>query len=78
MRPALIVAMLATLSLCGTAFAQVGGMGSSTPRIGATSPLGMTLGMAPGSPVPPAGIPLGSMELASPGLSPPPAGTLGM
>ena len=78
MRPALIVAMLATLSVCNTAVAQVGGMGSPTPRIGATSPLGMTLGMAPSSPVPPAGIPMGATEIASPGLSPPPAGTLGM
>jgi hypothetical protein len=78
MRPALIVAMLAILFLCNTAVAQVGGMGSPTPRIGATSPLGMTLGMAPGAPVPPAGIPMGSTEIASPGLSPPAPGTLGM
>jgi hypothetical protein len=78
MRSALVVAMLATLSVCNTASAQVGGMGTPTPRIGATSPLGMGLGMAPGSPIAATGIPLGSTELASPGVSPPLAGTLGM
>ncbi len=78
MRPALVVAMLAAFAVGNTAFAQVGGMGSLTPPIGATSPLGMAPGMAPTSPVAPTGIPMGSTELASPGLSPPPAGTLGM
>jgi hypothetical protein len=74
MRRILIAAMQAALFGCIPAFAQVGGMGSPTPGIGATSPLGM----APGSPVPPAGIPMGATELASPGLSPAPAGTIGV
>ncbi len=65
MRRVLIAAMRAALFGCIPAFAQVGGMGSPTPGIGATSPLGM----AAGSPVPPTGIPMGATELA---------GTMGM
>src|SRR5580700_1330504 len=72
MRRILIAAMQAALFGCIPAFAQVGGMGSPTPGIGATS----SLGMAPGLPVPPTGIPMGAMELASPGLGPAPAGTM--
>ena len=74
MRRVLIAAMLAALFGSSPAFAQVGGMGSPTPGIAGTSPLGVT----PGSRVSPAGIPMGSTELASPGISPPPTGTLGM
>jgi hypothetical protein len=48
MRRVLIAAMQAALFGCIPAFAQVGGMGSPTPGIGATSPLGV----AAGSPVP--------------------------
>jgi hypothetical protein len=51
MRRVLIGAMQAALFGCIPAFAQVGGMGSPTPGIGATSPLGM----AADSPVPPTG-----------------------
>jgi len=66
-------ALLVALFDCNPVFAQVGGMGSPTPGISATSPFGMS----PGSPIPPPGIPLGSTELASPGLSPPPTGLTG-
>jgi hypothetical protein len=74
MRRVLVIAMQAALFGCIPAFAQVGGMGSPTPGIGATSPLGM----APGSPVPPAGIPMGATELTSPGLSGIPMGATGL
>jgi hypothetical protein len=74
MRRVLVAAMQAALFGCIPAFAQVGGMGSPTPGIGATS----SLGMAPGLPVPPTGIPMGATELASTGLSGAPAGTMGM
>jgi hypothetical protein len=73
-----IATVVATLLSCGSAFSpafsQVGGMGSPTPGIAATSPLGMT----PGASVQPTGIPLGATELASPGLSPITDGTAGM
>ena len=74
MRRALVVATAAALFGCNPAFAQVGGMGSPTPGIGTTSPLGMT----PGSSVPPVGLSMGATELASPGLSPAPTDTIGM
>jgi hypothetical protein len=74
MRRVLIATMQAALFGCIPAFAQVGGMGSPTPGIGATSPLGM----AADSPVLPTGIPMGATELASPGLSGAPAGAMGM
>jgi hypothetical protein len=70
----LIAAMQAMLLGCTPVFAQVGGMGSQTPSIGATSPLGM----APSSQVVPTGIPMGATELTSPGVSPAPTGTIGM
>ena len=81
MRRKLIVVMLAALSIptalmlptallvSSSASAQVGGIRSLTPGIGATSPLG---GVS-GSPNSPLGIPLGATELSSPGLSPVPA-----
>jgi hypothetical protein len=85
MRRKLIVVMLAALSIptalmlptallvSSSALAQVGGIGSLTPGIGATSPLG---GVS-GSPNSPLGIPLGATELSSPGLSPVPTAALG-
>jgi hypothetical protein len=74
MRRALIAATLAGLFGCNPAFAQVSGMGSPTPGIAATSPLGM----APGSPVSPTGIPMGATELTMPGISPATNGTIGL
>jgi hypothetical protein len=76
MRVALLAAMLPTLVACSVANAQVSGMVSPTPSIGATSPLGLTTG----STVSPTGIPLGSTEIASPGVSPAPVvtGTISM
>src|ERR1700688_1866672 len=74
MRRVLVIAMQAALFGCIPAFAQVGGLGSTTPGIGATSPLAM----APGSPVPPAGILMGAKELTSPGLSGIPMGATGL
>jgi hypothetical protein len=73
-RRELIAAILATLLGVNPVFAQVGGIGSPTPGMGATSPFGMS--PAAGS-VGPAGVPLGATELATPGLSPAPPGTLG-
>src|SRR5712691_8942016 len=73
MQRLLIATMAAALLGCGSALAQVGGMGVSP----GTSPLGMTspLGIGPASPVAPAGVPLGATELASPGVSPSTSGT---
>ncbi len=62
------LAILPGLIICNPALAQVTGMASPTPAIGATSPLGITTG----SSVSPTGIPLGSTEIASPGVSPAP------
>src|SRR5262249_48291558 len=58
-----------TILSCGTAPAQVGGLG--LPPLGFTSPLG--IGPAPS--VAPTGVPLGATELASPGVSPMTSGT---
>jgi hypothetical protein len=74
MQRILIAAMSAALFGCTPVFAQVGGMGSPTPGISATSPLGMALS----SPVVPTGIPMGATELASPGVSLAPTGTIGI
>jgi hypothetical protein len=65
MRRATTAALLAVLC-CHPVFAQMSGVGSPTPTIGATSPLGIPSG----SPVPPTGIPMGATELSSPGVSP--------
>src|SRR5207302_7305193 len=73
MRVALIAAVLPALVVCNAAMAQVSGMASPTPTIGATSPLGI----GTGSTVSPTGIPLGSTEIASPGISPAPADATG-
>jgi hypothetical protein len=71
-----VLAVLPALVICNPALAQVAGMASPTPAIGATSPLGTTTG----SSVSPTGIPFGATEIASPGVSPAPivTGTTGM
>ena len=71
-----VLAVLPALVICNPALAQVTGMASPTPAIGATSPLGTTTG----SSVSPTGIPFGATEIASPGVSPAPmvTGTTGM
>lgn len=71
MRFSLIAAILPALVVCNAATAQMSGMASPTPSIGATSPLGL----GTGSTVSPTGIPLGATELASPGVSPAPTVT---
>jgi hypothetical protein len=65
--------MAAVLLGCGSAFAQVGGIGTSP----GPSPLGMTspLGIGPGSGVPPTGLPLGTTEVPTLGVSPTTSGT---
>src|ERR1700682_3996416 len=73
MRFSLIVAILPALLACNVAMAQVTGMATPTPTMGATSPLGI----GTGSTVSPTGIPLGSTEIASPGVSPLPANSTG-
>src|SRR5271157_5988145 len=75
-RFSLVAAVLSALVVCNAAMAQVSGMASPTPSMGATSPLGITTG----STVSPTGIPLGSTEIASPGVSPGPivTGTISM
>jgi hypothetical protein len=70
-RGALIVAMLAALVGCNSAFAQ--SAPDSAPGMGPTSPLGI---MGLGSTVGPTGIPLGATDLGSAGMSPAPSGTL--
>jgi hypothetical protein len=75
MRHALIVATLAALFGCNSAFAQIGGTGAasgSAPGIGQTSPLGV-MGSNPS--VGPIGIPLGATEFQPGGMSPLPSGT---
>src|SRR6266849_5120222 len=76
MRFSLIAAILPALVVCNAATAQVSGMASPTPTMGATSPLGIGTGSA----VSQTGIPLGSTEIASPGVSPAPTvtGTIAM
>jgi hypothetical protein len=73
MRISFIAAIFPTLLVCNVAMAQMSGMASPTPTIGATSPLGMGTGSA----VTPTGIPLGSTEIASPGVSPAPGDATG-
>src|SRR5216684_2123197 len=73
MRYSLIAAVLPALFVCNAATAQVSGMASPTPTMGATSPLGI----GAGSSVSQTGIPLGSTEIASPGISPSPTGVTG-
>src|SRR5258705_6967468 len=76
MRFSLIGAILPALVVCNAAAAQVSGMASPKPTMGATSPLGLGTGSA----VSQTGIPLGSTEIASPGVSPAPTvtGTIAM
>src|SRR5882762_10358950 len=72
-RYSLVAAVIPALFVCNVAMAQVTGLASPTPTIGATSPLGMGTGSA----VSPTGIPLGSTEIASPGVSPAPSDATG-
>ncbi len=75
MRQALIVATLAALLGCNSAFAQIGGTGAASGSalgIGQTSPLGVG-GSNPA--VGPIGIPLGATEFQPGGMSPLPSGT---
>jgi hypothetical protein len=72
-RLSLVAVVIPAVFLCSAAMAQVSGMASPTPTIGATSPFGMGMDSA----VSPTGIPLGSTEIASPGVSPAPAGVTG-
>src|SRR5260221_11876971 len=75
MRQALIVATLAALFGCNSAFAQIGGTGAASgavPGIGQTSPLSV---MGSSSSVGPAGIPFGATEFQPGGMSPLPSGT---
>jgi hypothetical protein len=62
----LIAIATAIFVTSGCAYAQVGGMGTATPGIGTTSPLGMSTS---GGAVAPTGIPLGAAPLATPGVS---------
>src|SRR4030081_2634600 len=73
MRISLIAAIFPTMLVCNVAMAQVSGMASPSPTIGATSPLGLGTGSA----VSPTGIPLGPTEIASPGVSPAPGDATG-
>src|SRR5713226_877064 len=73
MRYSLIAAVLPALLVSNVAMAQVSGMASPTPTMGATSPLGI----ASGSAVSPTGIPMGATEIASPGVSPLPTASTG-
>jgi hypothetical protein len=68
-----LIAAIPALVICNAAMAQVSGMASPTPALGATSPLGMGIGSA----VSPTGIPLGATEIASPGVSPAPGDATG-
>jgi hypothetical protein len=63
--------MLAAIAMlgCSPAFAQAG-LSVPTPGIAATSPLGMSGALQPGTLVGPTGIPLGATELNSSGISP--------
>ena len=62
----LIAIATAIFVTSGCAYAQVGGMGTATPGMGTTSPLGMSTS---GGAVAPTGIPLGAAPLATPGVS---------
>src|SRR5580693_8108094 len=66
-----MAAMAASLLGCGSALAQVGGVG--TFALGAASPLTMGSGV----PVAPTGISLGATEIAMPGISPTPSPMMG-
>jgi hypothetical protein len=72
-RPSVIAAVFPALIVCHAAMAQVNDSVMPTPTIGATSPLGMTIGSTSS----PTGIPLGSTEISSAGVSPAPTGLAG-
>jgi len=65
------MATLATVLVCSSALAQVGGVGTSP--FSATSPLAI----GSGSPVGPTGIPMGATEMTAPGTSPAPPSAMG-
>ena len=62
----LIAIATAIFVTSGCAYAQVGGMGTPTPGMGTTSPLGMSTS---GTAAAPTGIPLGAAPLATPGVT---------
>src|ERR1700733_9782502 len=68
-----IAAVFPALIVCHAAIAQVNDSVMPTPTIGATSPLGVTIGSTSS----PTGIPLGSTEISSAGVSPAPTGLAG-
>src|SRR5580692_11302212 len=68
-----ISAVFPALIVCHAAIAQVNDSVMPTPTIGATSPLGVTIGSTSS----PTGIPLGSTEISSAGVSPAPTGLAG-
>jgi hypothetical protein len=69
MRRLLIGAVVSASSCCAPVFAQGGGMGTSTPPLSITSPLGTD----PGTPVAGTGIPMGAAVPLSPVVSALPA-----
>src|SRR3984885_7725902 len=72
-RLSVMAVVFPALIVCNAAMAQVDDSVMPTPAIGATSPLGMTIGST-SSPI---GIPLGSTEISSAGVSPAPTGLAG-
>jgi hypothetical protein len=72
-RRSVIAAVFPALIVYHAAMAQVNDSVMPTPTIGATSPLGMTIGSTSS----PTGIPLGSTEITSAGVSPAPTGLAG-
>src|ERR1700722_2312892 len=72
-RLSVIAAVFPALIVCHAAMAQVNDSVMPTPTIGATSPLGVTIGSTSS----PTGIPLGSTEISSAGVSPAPTGLAG-
>jgi hypothetical protein len=71
MKPHFAMATLATVLVCSSALAQVGGVGTSP--FSATSPLAI----GSGSPVGPTGISMGATEMTAPGTSPAPPSAMG-
>src|SRR5579863_9532019 len=71
--PLVALLLFAFVADNNVAMAQVDETVTPTPTIGATSPLGMTIGSASS----PTGIPLGATEITSAGVSPAPVGLAG-
>src|SRR5580692_3480017 len=72
-RLSVMAAFFPALIVCHAAIAQVNDSVMPTPTIGATSPLGVTIGSTSS----PTGIPLDSTEISSAGVSPAPTGLAG-